>query len=108
MKNFKQGQKVVFTTKHLRLGFDIRSLAESDGFLWPQENEICTIFGRSQNFEGRWFLEEYLEGKDGCFFQGYSDTVLFPLEQVSSQLTDQITTDIENSFYLIESTQKHK
>lgn len=93
-KEFISGQKVVFSTKRLRLPAD---LYKGDHFNYPQEGEIVTVFKRSVS-PGFWIIREYLLSKFGDY-QGISDLVLFPTEEIHAMHTDNLLLGIEKSIY---------
>lgn len=104
MKNFKQGQKVVFSTYRLRTPRDFFE-ASFPRFILPKENEVVTILcnGDGPNF---WVLEEYKRNKLGIF-QAIDERLLFPIEEISARETERITADLEKDFAPIEITPIH-
>lgn len=95
MKNFKPDQKVVFSTEHLTRGMgDIRMIAFKEmNQLWPQEKEVVTIEGPGTR-SGWWRVKEYPKTSIGTG-QMFSDTILFPLEEISKRETESIISKIE-------------
>jgi hypothetical protein len=102
MKNFKPGQKVVFSTEHLQLDFDIRERGMAiKGALFPKEMEVVTIHEiLKSNVPGYFVLQEYPYD----FFnkpQAIGEIALFPLEEIGRAETEKILASIEKKRYRI-------
>lgn len=96
MKNFKPGQKVVFTTEKLKGEF-----AHHDTAMSPNEKEIVTI-EKCLGFEGVWYqLKEYPKTTNGLM-QAFHELVLFPVEEISKEETEKILSKLTKSIKQLE------
>ncbi len=89
MKKFEPGQKVVFTTAHLRGGYALESFGN-----YPMEMEVITLYRAHR--PGWWVISEYQFTKTGKE-QAISEIVLFLLQQITRQETDKLILDLEAS-----------
>lgn len=103
-KNFKPGQKVVFSTARLRISRDEYQKYHYK-FNLPQENEIVTVVKQSPQKPNHWIVREYLMSACGTL-QSLNDLVLFPVDEIHLKHTEEILNGIEKSIYKIPQPQK--
>lgn len=95
MKNFKPGQKVVFTTENLKEDF-----GHCDTAILPKEKEVVTI--ESINENPVWIiLKEYPKTTNG-YIQFIHEMVLFPLEEITNEETEKIFSKLTKSIKQLE------
>lgn len=97
MKNFKNMQQVVYTTKNLIMPLDFYRKLHPAG-IWPTENEIVTIY-RAYD-EVNWILIEYPMNANKKL-QVFHERVLFPLDQVHTEYTENLLLDLQKKIHPI-------
>lgn len=95
MKNFKPGQKVVFSTKDVPAASVIATALDTN-LICPKEGEMVTVAGSV--CEGKYILAEYPRSRRGQV-QNFTEKVLFPLDEYSDHLTAILVQKIEKSIY---------